>query len=158
MTAPPSMFNAGAACLTAAASINNDAVAGGGGDNAEVAGAIIDLNAIGNPKSAKLIITYVTTLTAVKTLTFAVDVDHGDASNLSDAAVLDAGFTATVVETGALTAHLGTVELDVNLSGAKRYLRANATPNLSHTDTDTVNWTMTWAFFGFQTLPATATL
>lgn len=157
MTAPV-VQNTGAFLKTAAVSLNNDATAGGGGDNAEVAGAIIDLNAYGNPRSGKLVISYITTLTADKTLTFAADVDHGDASNLSDAAVLDAGFTATVVETGALTAHLGTVELDVNLAGAKRYLRANATPNLSHTDTDTVNWTMTWVFGGFLSDPQTATL
>lgn len=157
MTAPR-VQNIGAMLKTACSSAGNTATAAGTGDATEVNGAIIDLNAYGNPRSAKLVITYVTTLTAAKTLSFASDVDHGDASNLSDTAVLDAGFTTTVVRTGAVTAGVGTVELDVNLAAAKRYVRANATPDLSHTSTDTVAWSQTWVFGGFGSDPQTATL
>lgn len=157
MTAPV-VQNTGAFLKTACSNAGNTATAAGTGDNTEVAGAIIDLTAIGNPRSAKLVISYVTTLTADKTLSFAVDVDHGDASNLSDASVLDSGFATTVVKTGAVTAGVGTVELDVNLAGAKRYVRANATPDMSHTSADTAAWSMTWVFSGFPNDPSTASL
>lgn len=151
--------NIGAALVSRISSAGIDAVAAGAGDDTEAVGAIIDLDSIGNPQSAKAIIAYTTTLADTETLSIACDVDHGAASDLADAAQFLAGQASTVVETASGAQTLtGVVELDVNLSGAKRYIRLQFTPDLSASSTDTAELAAVWVFGGFRELPATDTI
>jgi hypothetical protein len=116
--------------------------AAGTGDNAAITGTIIDRLAYGNPDTCVVALPYTTTLAAAATMTFkSVLVEHGDASNLSDAvtfATLETS-TGTVIETGGGggSTNTGCKEYDVDLSGAKRYFRVKATPDLSASGTDT---------------------
>lgn len=130
--------NFGALNTVKRAAANTAATAGGTGDNTEVTGVIIDRAALGWPKSAVLVIPFTATLAATETLQIAVSVKEGEASNLSDAAVLKA-VAATTVATG--PGGGGTVtgeyEVELNLEGAGRYIRADWTPNLSRANTDT---------------------
>jgi hypothetical protein len=148
------MANIGAT-LAAAFGGASRAVAAGAGDATEVVGEIIDLEAIGNPESAVLLIPYSATLTEAKTLTLGCDIDHGADSALGDAAQFNAGVTAAVVATGGTggSTEVGVMEVNVNLTGAKRYVRAQYTPDLSHTSADIFTAGCVWVFGGFKELP-----
>jgi hypothetical protein len=126
-----------------------EAVAAGAGDNTKVTGQSNDRQ---GKWSGKLVISYKTTLAATKTLSFAIE--HQDSADNSswDTAVVD--LAATVEKTGALTDDYGTVVLDVNLSGRKRYTRYNITPDLSNTATDTVDWAAVLVLGGADVVPA----
>ena len=84
------MYNIGAAIVGRRADTKS-IVAGGGADGVEQDGEIFDLVALGNPQSCKVIVTWDATLTDTKTVKHKFDVDHGAASNMSDAAQYDAG-------------------------------------------------------------------
>jgi hypothetical protein len=155
MFAPWLSNNIGAALVAVPVSVADEITAAGTGDNTEVECEIVDLVALGNPQSCKIVFAYETTLTAAKTLTLAFDVDHGADSGLSDAAVYDAGMTATVLETGAQTAAVDSYEYDLDLAGAKQYLRVQYTPDLTHSGTDTVKMSCVIVFGGFSEIPAT---
>lgn len=137
------------------AAANTAVTAGGGGDNTEVAGVIIDRAAIGFPKSCVVAIPFTATLAATQTLTIAWDIDEGNASNLSDAEVLTSQ-TAQLVATGPAGGGTvtGTFEANVSLAGAGRYVRLNFTPNLSAANTDTAALSAVIAFGGADRLPA----
>lgn len=134
---------------------NTSLTAGGGGDNSAVTGVIIDRAALGWPQSAVIAIPFTATLAAGATLTLTETLQHGDAANLSDAGTLSAG-TATVVATGPTGGGTvtGTYERNVSLRGAKRYVRFNATPDLSAANTDTAAISGVFAFGGAERLPA----
>ena len=132
--------------------------AGAGIDNVQQNGIIFDRLAVVGADifpSTKLVFFGVTTLAAAETLTVAADVQHGDNSALSDAAVL-AGFTlaTTIVKTGAATAGVWTVSLDVDLRTAKRYFRCRPTFDLSRATTDTAAVAAAWILGGGSILPA----
>jgi hypothetical protein len=113
--------------------------AGAGNDNVEVDGPILDRFALRSLHlSGKLTLFGVTTLGAGETLTIAANLQHGAAANLSDATDFGESLPATVVKTGAVTNGQWHVELDVDLTMAKRYLKAQVTANLSRANTDTV--------------------
>lgn len=112
------------------------ATAAGTGDATEVDGAYIDRQ---DHLSAKLVISYTATLQQDETLTIAANMQ--DASDSSGTGVADYGtaYAATVVATGGTggSTETGTVELDVDLAAAKQYVRAQFTPDLSASGTDT---------------------
>lgn len=136
------------------AAANTAVTAGGGGDNTEVAGVIIDRAAIGFPQSCVVAIPFTATLAAAATLTIAFDVDEGNDSGLSDAEVLTSA-TAAVVATGPSGGGTvaGTFEANVSLAGAGRYVRLNFTPNLSAANTDTAALSAVIVFGGMDRLP-----
>jgi hypothetical protein len=124
--------------------IDNDATAASTGDATEVDGAETDLLGY---SCGKIVISYVTTLTADKTLSFGVqksDCDTSGGSYSADAVIQ----ASTVAETGALTAEEGVVEIDVDLSGYQRYVKFKITPDLSHTSADTVTWSAVFLAMG----------
>lgn len=154
-----SMKNIGAYIKVMRASANTSATAGGAGDNTAITGVIIDRVALNLPLSAVFAIPFTTTLAAAATLTFkSAVIQHGDDPALADAATFatleDA--TGTVIATG--PGGGGTVtgckEYDVDLQGAKQYVRINFTPDLSAANTDTAAVAGVAAFGGADLLPA----
>lgn len=133
------------------ATANASALAAGAGDNTLVTGVIIDRAAIGWPESCGVAILYTTTLAASQTLTIGGVLQHGDASNLSDVTTFST-ITGAVVATGVGT-FTGQVEVNLRLTGAKRYVRLNFTPDLSAGATDTAALSGVIAFGGAGRLP-----
>lgn len=138
----------------ARAAANTDATAGGSGDNTAVTGAIIDRMAIGSPQSAVLAIPYTATLAAGETLSIGYTVEEGQAANLSDAATLETA-DAAVVATGPSGGGTvtGVFEVNVPMAGAGQYVRANFTPDLSASATDTAALSAVLVFGGADRLP-----
>ncbi|HJV75349.1 MAG TPA: hypothetical protein VJ654_14075 [Noviherbaspirillum sp.] len=125
-----------AAAYAAAAT---SATAGGTGDNTEVTGVTIDLLSLSTRyESLCFALAATATLAATKTLTVAAKIEHGDASDMSDAADLVASATVLTL-TGATggSTETGTAKVGVSLEYAKRYVRIKFTPDLSATGTDT---------------------
>jgi hypothetical protein len=134
--------------LTARSSIgdNNSAVhltdnasltAGGTGDATEVVGQIIDRNTYGYAQSIAILIGCKAVLAANKALNIAWHLEHGDASNLSDAAdYVNVGAAAVLSSVAGGTVR-GVFGNDVDLGGAKRYIRLKYTPDLTASGTDT---------------------
>lgn len=130
------------------------ATAAGTGDNTKVTGATINRATYNYPGSAKLCISYVTDLTAAKTLSFAAEYqESSDGSSWDTAVVIQA---ATADKTGAATAFVGDVEYDIDLTGKKQYVRFNITPDLSNTATDTVVWAANAVLGGARAQPLSA--
>ena len=151
-------YNGGAYARSARGSGNNTATAGGTGDNTEVNGAYQSrMSDKGIALSAKLVISYTATLAAGATLTFAANFQ--DALAAAGTGVADYGdlVPATVVATGDSggSTETGTFEIDVDLSGAREFIRAQVTPNLSASGTDTCAWHMDYIFFGDHHQPLT---
>lgn len=141
--------NIGDLISTARATAAATATAGGSGDNTAVTGVVIDRAAHGWAQSAVFVVPFTTTLAAAATLSVVMTVQDGDAANLSDAASFATRANA-VVATGPAGGGTvtGVVELNVNLSGAKRYVRLNFTPDLSAANTDTAALGSALAVFG----------
>ncbi len=137
------------------AAANTAATAGGSGDNTAVTGVIIDRAAFGWAQSAVFAVPFTATLGATETLSVAMTVQHGEDSGLSDVGTLATRANAVVATGpsggGTVT---GTVEFDVNLSGARRYVRLNFTPDLSRANTDTAALSAVTVFGGAIRLPA----
>ena len=146
--------NIGALISVLGASANVAATAGGTGDATAVTGGIIDLMENGHPLSGVLAIPYTATLAAGETLSIAYEVDSGNADDLGDAATLVSGVSAVVATgpTGGGTV-AGTFEVDILLAGAGRYVRANFTPTLSASGTDTAALSSVMVLGGFDRLP-----
>lgn len=151
------LMNGGAFCRTAFAAINKTATAGGTGDATEVDGAYVDRLASdhGPFMSMKVIITFTTTLAAAATLTFAGNMQDATTSGGSGVADYGTAFTATTVATGPSGGGTvtGTVEIDVDLSAAREFVRVQLTPNLSAANTDTAEWAATYVLFGSPRQP-----
>ena len=137
------------------ASASATATAGGSGDATAVTGVIIDRAALGWPETAVIAIPFTATLAAAATLTITDTLQHGDASNLSDAATLSTQAAVTVATgPGGGGTVTGTYERNVSLRGAKRYVRVNFTPDLSAANTDTAALgSATIVFAGADRLP-----
>jgi hypothetical protein len=152
----------GGAYVRSARSLGNQtATAAGAGDNTEVNGGWVSrASSRGIAQSAKLIINYTTTLAAAATLKFAVNFQ--DAVDVSGTGAADypangeaiAFTTAATGGTGGST-ETGTFEVDVDLGGAREFIRAQITPDLSAGGTDTLAWSATYLFFGDQRGPTT---
>ena len=130
-------------------------IAGGAGDNTLITGVIIDRTAHGMPQSGVLSVPFTTTLAAAQNLSLASWVlQHGDAANLSDAATFQASAAAVVLATSAGGGTVsGLFEVNVALMGARRYLRLNATPDLSAATVDTATLHGHIVFGGADRLP-----
>ena len=119
--------------------LNYNVVAAAGSDNAEVAGVIIDRESHGMPLSGCILIGWKATLGAAATLSIGYRLEHGDAANLSDTAdfakQLCAGNVVQTASASGGTYH-GVLKVDLDLAGAKRYLRLNITEDLSAANTD----------------------
>lgn len=147
--------NIGDLISIARTSANTAVTAGGGGDNTAVTGVIIDRAAFGWAQSAVFAVPFTATLAASQTLSVAMTVQHGEDAGLSDVATFATRANAVVatgpVGGGTVT---GVVELDVNLGGARRYVRLNFTPDLSAANTDTAALSGVAVFGGAVRLPA----
>lgn len=152
--------------LSAFAALDSAVItAAAGNDNAAVSGNILDRldnpdSKSGPAMSLQLLIAVKAVLAANKTLSFAVTIQHGAASNLSDAATYparraryvaaDGTVTALPLTSGALAAGVvvtdsgsgstakGVLMIDIDASSAKQYLRAVVTADLNASGTDTV--------------------
>lgn len=151
----PEIENIGGKIAVRRAAANTAATAGGSGDAAAVTGVIIDRAALGWPQSAVFAIPFTATLGQGETLSIAATVQSSDDSGLSGPAT-NATLASTVAATGPSGGGTvtGTVEVDVNLSGAGRYVRGNFTPDLSRANTDTAALSAVFAFGGAIRLPA----
>lgn len=135
--------------------------AGGAGDNAAITGQWIDRMAFGAgslPLNAELVLAWQAVLAATKTLTLGtVKIEQSsDGVNADPTAYMtftDPGIVATG-PTGGATLR-GAYKLNVFLGSAKRFIRADFTPDLSNTATDTAIVLALWNFAGFDRLPAT---
>lgn len=152
-------YDGGAYCRTARVTGNNTATAAGSGDNTEVNGAWLDRMISGGVAlSAKLVINYTTTLTADATLSFGVQMRDATDDQGTGAADYGDAVAKTVVATGESggSTETGTVEVDIDLAGAKQYIQAQITPDLSAGATDTAAWSATMVFFFDGRQPVTA--
>lgn len=158
------LLDGGAYSRTAFAAINKTALAAGSGDNTEVDCAyvdrILDQAAEGGiAMSMKLVITYTTALNAAETLKFAVQIQD-DADGAGAGEDFGSAIPLTVVATGDSpnSTETGTVEVDVDLSAAKRFIRAQITPDLSRGATDTAEWSATYVLYGHNRQPVSRAL
>jgi len=118
------------------------ATAAGTGDATEVNGPWGDRTTYGS-QSCVVVITYKAVLAEDKTLSFAGNLQDATAAAGTGAADFGTAFTATVVATGPSGGATveGTYEcLLTNLAGARAFIRAQITPDLSNTATDTLTW------------------
>lgn len=131
---------------------NGTATAGGAGDATEVDGAWVDRKpaTLGAYHTAKLVISYTTTLAAAATLTFAANIQDATDDSGTGAADFGSALTATTVATGPSGGGTvkGTIEMDFDISNAREFLRSQITPNLSAANTDTCSWQAAWVFGG----------
>ena len=132
------------------------ATAGSTGDNTEVNGAALDVN--GNYGSLKVAVVYTTTLTEAKTLTMkSMNLQTADDSSFTEnvADYGDAITADTLVATGGTSGstHTGIFEMDFDLSAARRYVRVQYKPDLSHTSTDTASFAATYILAGATEQP-----
>lgn len=129
------------------------ATAGGAGDNTEKSGVWIDRQGF---LSAKLIIVYEATLSEGKTLSITANLQDASTAAGTDAADYGEKFPTTVVATGGEdggSTEVGVVELDFNLVEARRFVRAQFTPDLSATDTDVAIVAATLVLGGSDVVP-----
>lgn len=152
--------NGGYRCRSAFALLAT-AVAAGTGDNTEASGPYADrlIAGKGHAQSAKLIISYSATLAADKTLSITASIQD-NAANSGNGTDFGAALAKTVVATGASggSTETGTIELDFDISSAERYVRAQITPDLSATATDTATISAAWVFFGAENGPISKSL
>ncbi|BCH33130.1 hypothetical protein MesoLjLc_50600 [Mesorhizobium sp. L-8-10] len=153
------MHDGGAFSRSVFQAINKTATAGGSGDATEVNGDWVDreLASVGRALSAKLVIAFTAALGQDETLTFAMNFQ--DATSLAGAGAADFSdaVTATTVATGDSggSTETGTFEVDIDLSGAKQFIRTQVTPNLSASGTDTCEWSAILMFYGDHRQPST---
>lgn len=124
------------------------ATAGGTGDNTEITGATIDRLGYA---SCQVVAAAKTTLGASETLKFALTLQESEDGSTWDTAKVV--YATTTVKTGAVTNGLCQKTSDIDLSGRKRYIRFNLTPNLSASGTDTAVVSCTVTLGGASVLP-----
>lgn len=140
------------------ASLVTSVTAGGTGDNTAITGTSIDRQAfVAPPLCASLALLSEAVLAASATMTMKnVKIqDSADNSTWTDYLTFtDPGVVATGPVGG------GTVQsatkLGVNLSSARRYIRAVFTPDLSAANTDTAKVLGAFVFGGFEAIPSPA--
>lgn len=130
---------------------------GGTGDGTAHGGAVIDREEFALsgalPDSALFGVAYDATLGSGASLTIALDIqDSADGVNFSDYSKQAAGTYGTGASGGSVVA--GQANFAVNLTSARRYLKANFTPTLTRGGTDTGIATMVGVFGGFDRLAA----
>ena len=112
--------------------------AGGAGDGSAVTGPVIDRFGLGEPLSCSVLYGIDATLANTHTLSLAYKIQTGSLANGSDMADY-AAVASVVVVTGNAggTAQQTVVKQDVDLGGAKEYIRVVYTPQASATSVDT---------------------
>lgn len=132
--------------------IPNVVTAGGAGDGTEQDGAWVNRE---GQLSGKLVVSYSTTLAEGETLTLAANLQDDTAGDGAAAADFGDAYAAAVVATGGTggSTETGTIEIDVDLSGADAYVRCQVTPTLSATTTDTAAIAGTFVLGGSQETP-----
>lgn len=142
------------------ASTITSATAGGTGDNTAITGVTVDRLAfplVNPPLCASLLLLFDTTLAAAATLSLkTVKIqDSADGSTWADYKTFtDPGVVATGPGGGGNVK--GSTRLGVNLSSARRYVRAVFTPDLSAANTDTASVLAALVFAGFDAIPSPA--
>lgn len=125
--------------------------AAGTGDNTKVTGQTIDrLGSSGSmADSGVLAVAWQAALTNTKTLSFACELaESADGTNYDTAEVVQA---ATVVYTAGSSATFhGVKEYTIDLSGRKRYIRFNLTPDLNASGTDTAVYGAVFVMGGYK--------
>ena len=114
-------------------------VAAGTGDATEAFGAIVDQLAHEGLRSGIIFVAGSATLADTKLLDIgAVKIEHGDETDLSDAAdfFTPFDFDSVALSDGGTTEFFA-IKLNVDLWGVKRYWRVTLTPDLDATGTDT---------------------
>lgn len=161
MTGFSSVHNGGAYARSARGSGNLQATAGGSGDNTEVNGSWVSrASANGIANSMKIIVSYSAVLAAGATLKFAgnlqdaIDVNGTGAADYPSNGQAVPSTTAATGGTGGTT-EAGTFEIDIDLAGAREFVRAQITPDLSAGATDALNFSIMYLFFGDQRGPTT---
>ena len=136
------------------------ATAGGAGDATEVDAAWIDRLGFA---SLKVAIAFTATLAEDATLSIAANLqdapdDGAGAASTGDAADFGTALAAAVVATGGTggSTETGVVELDIDLSAAKRHVRVQFTPDLSAAMTDTATVAAVYLLAGSTDNPVTA--
>lgn len=128
--------------------------AGAATDNVEKTGVTIDRLANGSALSAVLSLAYTATLAEGKKLGIGYTVEHGDAADMSDASDFLDVAAATVATGGAGgSTETGVLSSDVDLAGAKRYIRLLFKADLDAANTDTATVAATVILGGADTLP-----
>jgi len=145
-----SFTNIGAAILAKVVGAS-EALAGGTGDATKVTGQSTDRTGY---YSGKLVVAYKAVLAEDKTIAFATELQESSDNSTWDTA--EVVVASTVADTGASggSTEYGVTEASIDLSGRKRYIRFNVTPDLSATATDTVHWGATFVMGGADELPA----
>ena len=161
MTGFSAVHNGGANVRSARGSGNQQATAGGSGDATEVNGSWVSrASNKGIAQSMKIIVSYSAVLAAGATLKFAANLQ--DAIDVSGTGAADypsdgQAIPSTTAATGGAggTTETGTFEIDIDLGGAREFVRAQVTPDLSAANTDTLNFSLVYLFFGDQRGPST---
>jgi hypothetical protein len=131
--------------------------AGGAGDNSEQTGPTLDRYALSKGRGESAVLAVQLTATMASGETGSVLANFQDSANDSDWADYGAVLASTAVLTaagGAMTAGSGTIQLGVSLAGARRYIRAQTTANLSRAGTDTALMSSIIVIGGQAQLPA----
>jgi len=114
-----------------------NATAAGAGDATEVNGATVDRQTYGMPESAALKVQWIANVAASQTLALTITLqDSADGSTWTDVTVTDFA-SAITVATGALTNDEDYHLSRIRLSGLRRYVRAQVSPDLSNSGVDT---------------------
>ncbi len=131
--------------------------AGAGDDGVEVDGPAVDRLALGRHYlSAKLIVAFEAVLAEGETLSIAANAQDDSQSDFAGTpADYGDAFANAVVATGGTggSTERGTVELPIDLSSARQFIRVQATADLSAVGTDTVAIAAIWVFGGADELP-----
>lgn len=121
-----------------------DVTAGGAGDATEVNGAWIDVKGY---DSIEFVVSYTATMADLETLSLAMNFQDADDSAGTGAADVSADLVSALASTVIATAgsggstETGTYSVGVPTSGMKRYIRAQWTPDMSASGTDTAKIT-----------------
>lgn len=128
-------------------------LAGGGADGVEIDGDDVNRS---NFNSALLLVTVKGAITASKTLTVAVQLQHADDDGAGAAGTYaDLGATYAVAsEVVDDTTTESMIEVSLDLSAVKEWVRVQITPTFSNTATDTGEVAAVWVLGGAEILPA----
>lgn len=125
---------------------NLAATSGSTGDNTEQTGQTVDLTTIGRPKSCTFALPWKAIIASTFTLTLAYVVEHSaDESTWVD---LENVAAATLATGSATTTWRGQVEKNINLAGARQYVRCRFTAVLNRGGTDTAQVAAVYVFGG----------
>jgi len=131
--------------------VRDTITAAAGTDNSLTTSAAVDRLGYG---SGEFAIVYNHTLADTETLTVSMTIMDCATPNGTYAAYATV-FADEVVATGLSTADVGVNSLNVDLSGAERYIKVQTCTDLSASGTDTATWTAHWVKGGADVNPVT---